>query len=180
MTALGIQPDNALAHNSLGHALVHLGRIDEAQEHFSRALDIQPDFAPARQNLDALLLHRAAIQKLLTQRRQALGDRPHDIALLNDTAWLLATTSIASLRDGAEAVELAKRAVELSRSREPAALGTLDAAQAEAGCLVEAARTARKAVDLATSQNKLTLAESIRKKMPLYEARLPYRCCDGK
>ncbi len=101
--------------------------------------------------------------------------RPDDVALLNDTAWVLATNPNASIRNGAEAVELAERAVQLSDGREPAVLGTLAAAYAETGRFPEAVQTARKALDLARQQNNQSLAESNRAKIPLYEAGTPFR-----
>ena len=73
---------------------------------------------------------------------------------MNCLAWVLATCPEASVRNGAEAVELARRAVKLSDGREPAILGTLAAAYAEAGRFPEAVQTARKALELATQQNK--------------------------
>ena len=88
---------------------------------------------------------------------------------------MLATNPNASIRNGTEAVELAGRAVQLSGGREPAVLGTLAAAQAEAGQFAEAVKTARTAIDLATQQQQQGLAESIRAKMALYEARSPFR-----
>ena len=95
--------------------------------------------------------------------------------MLNDTAWLLATSPNASVRNGVEAIDLARRAVQLSANREPAVLGTLAAAYAEAGRFPEALQTARKALDLATHQNKPRLAESLRAKIWLYESGTPYR-----
>ena len=102
-----------------------------------------------------------------------LRARPDDVALLDDTARVLATNPNASIRNGAEAVELAQRAAQLSDRREPAILGTLAAAYAEAGRFSEAVQTARKALDLATEQNKQSLAESLKAKIPLYEAGTP-------
>ncbi len=101
--------------------------------------------------------------------------RPDDVALLNDTAWALATNPNASVRNGAEAIELAERAVRLSDGQEPAVLGTLAAAYAEAERFPEAAQTARRALELATQQNKLPLVKSIKAKIPLYEAGTPFR-----
>ncbi len=101
--------------------------------------------------------------------------RPDDVALLNETAWILATNPNASIRNGAEAIELAERAAQLSDRREPAVLGTLAAAYAEAGRFPEAVQTARKALQLAAEQNKRPLAESIKAKIALYEAQTPYR-----
>ncbi len=95
--------------------------------------------------------------------------------MLSDIAWELATNPNASIRNGAEAVELAERAAELSDRREPAILGTLAAAYAEAGRFVQALETARKAVELATQQDKQPLAESIKAKISLYQSQTPYR-----
>ena len=94
---------------------------------------------------------------------------------MNNLAWLLATCPEASVRNGAEAVELARRAVQLSGGREPAILGTLAAAYAEAGRFPEAVQTARKALKLATQQNQHATAEAIQAKIPLYEAGTPFR-----
>jgi hypothetical protein len=51
----------------------------------------------------------------------------------------------------------------------------LAAAYAEAGRFPEAVQTARKALELATQQNNQALAESIKAKIPLYEAGKPFR-----
>ncbi len=112
---------------------------------------------------------------MLAERRKLLRSHPTDVSLLNDTAWMLATNPNASIRNGAEAVELAERAVQLSDGREPAIMGTLAAAYAEAGKFPEAVQTGRKALELATQQNKQSLAESIKAKIPLYEAGTPFR-----
>jgi Flp pilus assembly protein TadD len=111
----------------------------------------------------------------LAEKRELLRAQPDDLALLNDTAWMLATNPNASIRNGPEAVELAQRAARLSDAREPAILGTLAAAYAEAGRFPEALQTARKAVELASEQNKPSLAKSVEAKIPLYEAQTPIR-----
>ena len=101
--------------------------------------------------------------------------QPKQIGFVNQLAWVLATCAEASVRNGAEAVELAQRAAQLSGGREPAILGTLAAAYAEAGRFPEAVQTARKALELATQQNKQALARSIQAKLPLYQAGTPFR-----
>ena len=124
-------------------ALPGRGRFDEAIAHFQKALEIKPDFAEAHNNLGIARSQWEGILKALAERRELLRSRPDDIALLNDTAWVLATNPNASIRNGAEAIELAQRAVQLSDGREPAVLGTLAAAYAEAGRFPEAVQTAR-------------------------------------
>ena len=95
--------------------------------------------------------------------------------MLNNTAWLLATDQNASVRNGAEAVELAGRAVRLSNGREPAILGTLAAAYAETGRFPEAVQTARKALELAVQQNNRPLTDVLPARIALYEAGKPFR-----
>ncbi len=94
---------------------------------------------------------------------------------MNDTAWLLATDPDRSIRDGAEAVSLAEWAAELSNHKDPAVLDTLAAAYAEAGRFSEAVKTAEQAIELAGAQRKSTLADSLRRRMKLYQDRSPYR-----
>ena len=173
--AIEIQPDYAEAHNSLGLALTGRGQIDDAIVHFQKALEIKPDFADARRNRDLALARRKSILRGLAERRELDSVTPADTNLLNDTAWTLATNPNASVRDGAEAVALAQRAVKLSGGREPAILDTLAAAYAEAGRFADAVQTAQKAIDLATQQNRQTLAASIKARRQLYEAKTPFR-----
>jgi tetratricopeptide (TPR) repeat protein len=173
--ALKNKANSAEIHNNFGGALAARGQVDEAIAHYQKALELQPDFADARINLGVAQSKREGILKLLAGRRESLRSRPKDVALLNDTAWLLATNPNASIRNGAEAVELAQRAAQLSGGQEPAVLGTLAAAFAEAGRFPETLETARKALDLAQQQNNQSLAESIKAKIPLYEAGTPFR-----
>lgn len=46
-------PDDYLAHNSLGVALIRQGRVPEAITHFRAAVTLRPDLWKARANLDA-------------------------------------------------------------------------------------------------------------------------------
>ncbi|MEI8374234.1 MAG: tetratricopeptide repeat protein [Planctomycetota bacterium] len=173
--ALEIEPDLAETHDNLGSVLAGSGRGDEAIVHFQKALEIKPDDLNARQNLDMARSNQKNMLTVLAQRREILRSRPKDAALMNDTAWLLATNPNASVRNGPEAVGLAQRAIELSDVEIPEFFGTLAAAYAETGQFAEAVQTARKAVDIATQKNKPALAESTRARIRLYEARLPFR-----
>ena len=110
----------------------------------------------------------------MAAQRESLRTHPADLVLLNDTAWLLATNPNASIRNGTEAVELARRAIRLSGGREPAILDTLAAAYAEAGRFAEATQTARQAIELAAAEGKRSLADKIRGRLDLYQAHKPY------
>lgn len=58
---------------------------------------------------------------------------PEDAVAANNLAWVLATSPDASLRDGGRAVELSRRACELSEWRTPGHMNTHAAAWAETG-----------------------------------------------
>ena len=172
---LKIHPNNAAAHNNLGVALAGEGRLDEAIAHYQKALEINPDLAQARVGLGMAIDQRTGVLKALAEQRESLHSNPNNLVLLNDTAWTLATNPNVSVRNGAEAVDLAQRAAQLTGGRDPAILGTLAAAYAEAGRFADAVQTARNAQELAVQQHKQSLAESIKAKLPLYETKKPYR-----
>ena len=173
--ALDAKPDYAEAHNNLGGCLARVGRVDDAILHYQQALAARPGYANARDNLDVVRSQREGMAKALAERRELLRAHPDDVALLNETAWVLATNPNASIRNGVEAVELARRALQLSDGREPAVLGTLAAACAEAGRFSEAVDAAQQALSLATGQNNTTLADQLRARIKLYKNHSPYR-----
>ncbi len=173
--ALEIQPNRAEAHHNLGTILAGRGQVDEAIAHYRKALEIEPNSAATHNNLGMALDGEGKIAEAVVQWREAVRLQPKQIAFVNNLAWVLATCPEVSVRDGAGAVELAQRAVQLSGGREPAILDTLAAAYAEAGRFPEAVQTARNALELATRQNKQALVESLQAKLPLYQAGTPFR-----
>jgi len=94
---------------------------------------------------------------------------------LNNLAWILATSSDASMRDGAQAITLAAKAVQVSGGRNPIFIRTLAAAHAEAGQFAKAAATAEAARALATEQGKQELAKRLEEEITLYRAGLTVR-----
>jgi protein O-mannosyl-transferase len=146
---------------TLGNTLVRLGKPDESIGPYRDAVKTSPGHAMARYNLAIALFRR--------------GERRDAIAQLDEGAWILATSPSDSVRNGVAAIELARQAVQFSGGEDPALLNTLAAAYAEVGKFSMAVETATKALDLATEQNKPELAESIRAKLSLYEAKTPFR-----
>jgi Flp pilus assembly protein TadD len=173
--ALEIQPNYAMAHNNLGSALAHQGRCDEAFTEYQKALELQPNLVLAHDNLGDLLATRGQYPEALVHYRKALEIQPGDPMVQRRLAWLRATCPLASLRNGAEAMAIAERANRLCEGKRPEVLDALAAAYAEAGLFPEAQATARKALELATQQNNRVLADGLRDRIALYEARRPYR-----
>ena len=94
----------------------------------------------------------------------------------SNLAWILATSSDSSLRNGSEAVLLAEQAdSESSRSENhPIVLRILAAAYAESGRFAEATKTAQQGLQEAKIQGNSTLSNALRDEIALYELGLPY------
>jgi tetratricopeptide (TPR) repeat protein len=173
--ALELRPGGAVAEANLGHALLVENKTDEAKSHLELALQISPDMVEARFDLGEALMKSGQRAEALALWRQALRQAPDNLRVLNDTAWALATCSDAALRNGAEAVTLAEHAVQLSSGREPALLGTLAAAYAEAGRFDKAVELEKRATDVATQEGNAPLAATLRARLAQLQANTPIR-----
>ena len=159
---LEIMPNCVEALAGLGNALSRQGRLDEAVEQYHQALEIRPNDAGVRNNLRKVSTEEANLAVTLEEYRKSLERKPDDAATANNLAWLLATCPSASLRNGTEAVEIARRVNRLAGGNQPAVLDTLAAAYAETGRFPEALSTAHRALELAVRQNKPSLADGLR------------------
>jgi len=173
--ALEVKPEFAQAHYNLGRALAQKGRLDEAITHWQKVVEVNPEFAQAHYSLGDTFYLEGRTSEALAHWRKGLHAEPNHLAALKQTAWVLATCPDASIRNGAEAVELAERAVQLSGGQEPGTLDTLAAAYAEVGRFSEAVQAARKALALATQPNQQALAGALKARIALYEANTPFR-----
>ena len=137
---------------------------------------LKPDFAEPYYNLgDTLFYLEGKAPEALAAWRAVLRIDPDHVAVLNQTAWVLATSPDASLRDGAQAVALAERAARLAGGRQPAVLDTLAAAYAEAGRFPEAVQIASQLLELARQQDNRRLLGALEARLALYQAGTPFR-----
>jgi len=135
------------------------------------ALDLTPlNRVQAGKVLASLGLSSDAI----TQCRKALASVPNLVPALNNLAWILASDTEATNRNGTEAVELAERVCAMTGYRIPVMVGTLAAAYAEAGRFSEAIETAQKARALAAAAGQGDVAEKNRQLLELYQSGRPY------
>jgi protein O-mannosyl-transferase len=173
--ALQRKPNFPDAHNNLGTALQQMGDLAQAIFEYRTALQIKPNYANAHYNLGVALMQMGRVAEAISQYRQALEIEPDNAKALNNLAWLLATSSDASLRDGAKALELARRANALTGGANPGILHTLAAAFAEVGQFDDAKRTAHNAIDRAWAGGLQDLAEKLEGELKRYQAGLPCR-----
>jgi tetratricopeptide (TPR) repeat protein len=173
--ALQYDPRFADAYHNLAFHLERAGHLDEAIADYQQALACKPSLVESRNQLGDALFRQGKIPAAVAQWRESLRIRPEQIAVLNEMAWVLATSPDTSSRHGAEAVALAQHAVELCGGREPAILDTLAASEAESGRIAEALQTARRALALAASQHNTALADKIATRIKVYQAGTPFR-----
>lgn len=173
--ALELGGETAELQSSLGLAFAQSGRFADAIPHFRRALELAPAMMETRYYLGQALVMNGQPRDGLAEWREGLRQKPDSVQMLNDAAWLLATARDATLRNGAEAVTMAKHAVELTGSRQPEVLGTLAAAYAESGAFGQAIETEQRAAALADGEGNQALARALRERLELFQAHTPFR-----
>jgi Tfp pilus assembly protein PilF len=171
--SLQIKPDSAEVHYNLGLALKSQGKLDDAIKHLRRALQVNPDLAEAHNNLALVLTMTGQLDKALEHFREAVRLKPDYLEPLNRMARILAMHPEPKLRDPNQAIEIAKRAAELTGHKDATILETLAAAYAAAGQFDQAVKTAEVALSLATAAQADELANHIRKQIQLYRQAKP-------
>jgi len=172
--AVKLRPDYGDPYFNLGSVLFQHGRTDEAIAQWQKALATQPNDAGFHTVLGNAFLKKGLQKAAIAEYENAARISQQDPMARNNLAWLLATSSDASIRDGPKAMELAKQAVQLSGGKDPNYLRTFAAACAETGRFAEAKETAQQALQTAQNQGNATLANAIRDEIALYELALPY------
>ncbi len=167
--ATELNPKFVEAYYNWGELLEQMGKRDEAIAEWLKAVEVTPGYAKAQYRLGDAYYQMGMIREALAHWRKGISVEANHLAVLNQVAWLLATNPDNSIRDGGEAVAYAERALGLAGGEKPEILDTLAAAYAEAGRFSSAARTARRALVLATQQNKQELVEELKARVALYD-----------
>jgi Flp pilus assembly protein TadD len=116
--------------------------------------------------------HNGDYRANLEAFRNLAGILPEAPDALNNLAWALASGP-SELRNGAEAVQLAQKAADLTRYEEPQILGTLAAAYAAAGQFDQAVQTAEQAKALAAEAGRSDVVATNRELLELYRQSKP-------
>ena len=172
--AVAVTQNNYIAEEDLGVALGKRGAAAEARAHLAEALRIKPNNASAEFNLGYLLMLEGKSAEAATHYREAIRLRPNYPRALNNLAWQLATHPDPRLRNGEEAMQLARRAAGLTGGKDPGDLDTLAAACAEAHQFGEAINVAERAAALAQSAGQNELARQIQTRLAGYRSEQPY------
>lgn len=173
---LALSPGQAEVQYNVASALFRKGRTDEAIAHYQKAVKLLPNNADAHANLGSAFLAKGRVRDAIVEYRDALRISPENVSAQSNLAWILATSSDPSVRNGSEAVFLADKADSQSSRSEnhPIVLRILAAAYAESGRFAEAKETAQRALQEAQIQGNSVLSNSLRDEIALYELGLPY------
>jgi len=172
--ALEIDPKFAAAYCSRGQEYLNRGSIPEAVSSLEQAVQADPKYVAAHILLGQVYSIQHEPGKAILEYRTALSLRPDLPEVMNNLAWLLATTTDARSRDGGEAVKLAEGACEQTSWQKTFMIGTLAAAYAEAGDFDKAVQTAQKACDLASARGEKELLQRNQELLAQYKNHQPY------
>jgi tetratricopeptide (TPR) repeat protein len=168
-----VDPKYWSAFHARGVAYILKKEYDRAVKDLDEAIRLNPRYAFAFRERGVAHRNLKHFEKALADYESALRLDPKYSTVMADKAWLLATCPEERFRDGKKAVELARRANELSDYKIASHFSALAAAQAEAGDFKEAVRWQQKVLDSPDYMKQF--GKLARERMKLYEAEKPYR-----
>jgi tetratricopeptide (TPR) repeat protein len=169
--AIKLDRQNSRFYNNRGNAYSAIGQYAKAIDDFNEAIRLDPQEAVAYNNRGNARYFRKEYEKAVVDFGEAIRLDPTDPVAYNSRAVLRATCPEEKYRDGKKAIEDAKKACELTEWKDPEALDTLAAANAEAGDFAKAIEWQRKAIELADEDDKADLQA----RLALYQDNKPFR-----
>ena len=171
--ALRLNPTNAETMFNLALALNQKQQWSEAAVLFAKTISASTTDPKAHYEFAAALAHVQKPREAMSEYAAALLIQPDYPEALDGLAWILSTDPQPDLRNGAEAVKIARRACELTGNQNPEKLKTLAAAYAETGQFGSAIQTLQSAAELARKSNQTNsiaklsaMRENFRKSKP--------------
>ena len=167
------KPDDAVIMAQLAMLYMAAKQPRQAIRRFTRSIELdEKNFGSWRGRSDAEISigdHKAARADL----EKALELQPDDAGVLNNLAWLLATSPDDAIRDGKRAIELARKACEETQWKQPHIISTLAAGYAETGDFAEARKFSKQAVESEGSSPEVKT--QLQGELASYEAEKPWR-----
>jgi tetratricopeptide (TPR) repeat protein len=146
-------------------------RPRKAIEQYTGLIETDAENWMARRGRGDAYLSVGDHHKAVADYEQAYQLRADHSGLLNNFAWVLATSPDDDIRDGQRAIKLATKACELTEYKEAHILSTLAAGYAETGDFESARKWSQKAVEVSDED----VREQLRKELESYEQQKPWR-----
>ncbi len=158
-----------------GDARLSVGEHAEAIRDYEQALAVvekhKKDSKPAEENADPT----AAEENAEAEEESDTNISAEEHAgILNNLAWVLATSPKDEIRDGKKAIEFATRSCELTEYKAAHILSTLAAAYAEWAILKKRVEYSGKAVEVGTAEENEQL-EQLKQELESYKQDKPWR-----
>jgi len=160
----------------LGRAEIHRSKKEwsDALNDYTVILTVLPGDFRALLGQASALYGSGDLEKALGVYGDLMQKFPSEAQPFNDCAWLLATGTKDSVRNGQRAVELANQACQLTNYQNAGYLDTLAAAYAEKGEF-ENARKWQEAAVKAAGEETPDVQADIKSRVDLYKQNKPYR-----
>jgi hypothetical protein len=169
-----IVPEFPPMHHALGFAYRALNRPREAIEAYETTVRLDPRDRRAHAALQDLYRSLGNEARSVAHLRKVVELASRDASWKTRLAWRLATTPDDEVRDGPEALRLARAAVDATGGNRPEPLDALAAALAETGRFRDAALAAERALAKAR-KSRPDLVPALEARLALYRKERPFR-----
>ncbi len=170
--AIRLRPDDAVLYFDRGRVWHQRGEFDKAIDDFSEAVSLRPYFANAFASRGTAWAAKKSYERALADFNTAVRLEPGSPVGYNARAWFWATCPDASHRNGAAALESARKSCDLTHWKNATGLNTLASACAETGDFAAAVKWQLQALELLTDQSRI---EEYRGRLKLYQDKKVYR-----
>jgi tetratricopeptide (TPR) repeat protein len=151
--ALAFRPNNFWARHARAALWIKLDRWNDSLNDANLNVAYHPRHASGLTQRAKIWRHMGQFANAAADYEAAIRINPENPDIANNLAWLRATCPDAAVRNGPEALVLARNAVALARTTVSDCLETLAAAHAENGQFAEALKTLQQSRDLKPQQS---------------------------
>ncbi len=174
---LQADPQNEDLRLQLGAYYAADNRPRKAIEIYTQLIDSDAENTQARRARADALLSIGEHAKAIEDYEVALEKDPIDSHVLNNLAWVLATSTDDAVRNGKRSIELGTKACKITKFEAPHILSTLAAGYAEVGDWETAIKWSSKAVEWSAKNEKMgeDVSEQLKEELESYKEKKPWR-----
>ncbi len=169
-----LDPNRFDAYEGLSLAYLSEKKLQQANDYADKAIALNPKTARACYVKGLALYRQNQSDKAFLYWTKAIQSNLDSPELLNNLAWLMATSPDKKILNPPESLRLAEKANKITDYKQPDFLDTLAAAYAADNQFDLAVQTAQKAIELAQARGNNKLAETIKSRLNLYKMRQPF------